>query len=110
MSLVREYRGRSMTRGTRLLLQTAVLTASGLGAIYCWALGSFNRFYFPAGPAGNILCDSSVLLIAAGCLSVWLLRRRPPRPGKCTRCGYDLAGNTTGVCPECGTATAGDRA
>ena len=27
-------------------------------------------------------------------------RRRPP--GHCPKCGYDLAGNTAGVCPECG--------
>lgn len=26
---------------------------------------------------------------------------RRPAPGKC-RCGYDLTGNTSGVCPECG--------
>jgi hypothetical protein len=26
-----------------------------------------------------------------------------PQAGCCTRCGYNLTGNTTGVCPECGT-------
>jgi hypothetical protein len=25
----------------------------------------------------------------------------------CLSCGYDLTGNTSGVCPECGTAAAG---
>ena len=25
--------------------------------------------------------------------------------GLCLACGYDLAGNTSGVCPECGTLT-----
>jgi hypothetical protein len=30
----------------------------------------------------------------------WLGRRRPA-PGAC-RCGYDLTGNTSGRCPECG--------
>jgi hypothetical protein len=31
---------------------------------------------------------------------VWL----PPRhvPGHCSRCGYDLAGLSSGLCPECG--------
>jgi hypothetical protein len=24
--------------------------------------------------------------------------------GQCTRCGYDLTGNVSGVCPECGGA------
>ena len=32
------------------------------------------------------------------------LRRRRIKPGHCTTCGYDLTGNTTGRCPECGTA------
>ena len=34
-----------------------------------------------------------------------LLRRMLTELGKpiCTRCGYDLAGNTSGICPECGT-------
>ncbi len=30
-----------------------------------------------------------------------------PRAGCCRRCGYDLTGNTSGVCPECGTPVAG---
>jgi len=31
---------------------------------------------------------------------------RPPRAGFC-RCTYNLTGNTSGVCPECGMAVAG---
>jgi predicted Zn-ribbon and HTH transcriptional regulator len=30
-------------------------------------------------------------------------RRRFP-PSHCQRCGYDLTGNMSGVCPECGLA------
>jgi hypothetical protein len=29
--------------------------------------------------------------------------RNSRRPGACRQCGYDLTGNTSGVCPECGT-------
>lgn len=30
-------------------------------------------------------------------------RRRCAAAGRCTRCGYSLTGNISGVCPECGT-------
>ena len=31
------------------------------------------------------------------------LRRRRRAMGLCVQCGYDLTGNVSGVCPECGT-------
>ena len=33
---------------------------------------------------------------------LWWRDRRYPK-GHCQSCGYDLTGNTSGVCPECGT-------
>ena len=35
-------------------------------------------------------------------------RRRWARAGLCRGCGYNLYGNPTGVCPECGTRRRGD--
>ena len=35
---------------------------------------------------------------------LWHRDRRRIRPGCCPRCGYDLTGNTSGVCSECGAA------
>ena len=29
--------------------------------------------------------------------------RRENQPGHCQQCGYDLTGNVSGICPECGT-------
>jgi len=29
--------------------------------------------------------------------------RRCIPPGHCRKCGYDLTGNVSGICPECGT-------
>lgn len=41
-------------------------------------------------------------------LTIWMWwRDRPVPPGCCTKCGYDLTGNTTGVCPECGDVIEG---
>ena len=34
-----------------------------------------------------------------------LLRRTRAQPGHCRSCNYNLIGNTSGICPECGTAT-----
>ena len=34
---------------------------------------------------------------------VWRRWFRRARPGHCPRCGYNLTGNVSGVCPECGT-------
>lgn len=34
------------------------------------------------------------------------IRKRRERLGHCIKCNYDLEGNTSGACPECGTATA----
>ena len=31
-----------------------------------------------------------------------LRRWRRPRKGLCVKCGYNLTGNTSGICPECG--------
>lgn len=36
-------------------------------------------------------------------LLLWCRGRRPPK-GHCPSCGYDLTGNVTGVCSECGEA------
>lgn len=48
------------------------------------------------------------LTLASALPLAWLLwrRRRRPRPGVCGKCAYDLTGNVSGVCPECGTPIA----
>jgi branched-chain amino acid transport system permease protein len=44
-----------------------------------------------------------------GIHEIWdIFRRRYPK-GYCARCGYDLTGNTTAVCPECGAVVASRR-
>jgi hypothetical protein len=40
-------------------------------------------------------------VVALPAAYLWYRDRRPPR-GRCRRCGYDLTGNVSGRCPECG--------
>jgi len=43
-----------------------------------------------------------LLLTAIPTAWLWHRDRRRIRPGCCLRCGYDLTGNISGVCSECG--------
>ncbi|MFM9994900.1 MAG: hypothetical protein ACKVU4_03765 [Phycisphaerales bacterium] len=42
-------------------------------------------------------------------IAIWLIDRRARRAGTRCSCGYDLTGNTTGVCPECGEAVIAEK-
>ncbi len=47
-------------------------------------------------------------LLLGGLPTLWLWWRERLGPGGlCQRCGYDLTGNVSGTCPECGAAVAG---
>jgi hypothetical protein len=41
------------------------------------------------------------LLVAIPTTYLWWRDRRIP-PGHCQKCGYNLTGNVSGICPECG--------
>ena len=68
------------------------------------------EFYYLLGRDGGLFCGIAI------CFVGWLMvvciaangldSHRLPRPdrGLCRRCGYNLTGNASGVCPECGTA------
>jgi outer membrane protein assembly factor BamD (BamD/ComL family) len=45
------------------------------------------------------------ILTPAALVLAWIVRRRlrAVPPGHCPHCRYDLTGNVSGVCPECGT-------
>ncbi|HEY8749850.1 MAG TPA: hypothetical protein VIM11_17840 [Tepidisphaeraceae bacterium] len=53
------------------------------------------------------------VLMAAGAIALRNLTKltlrylslRRSRAGLCLHCGYDLTGNASGICPECGTTT-----
>jgi hypothetical protein len=63
--------------------------------------------------SGGTLCTSVFVLIpywsialALGICPLWMIVRfaRKPRYNHCSTCSYNLTGNTSGICPECGTA------
>lgn len=64
----------------------------------------FSRTVWRNGVSYRMSLPLWLMLIAVA-LPTWFLWRRDRRripPGHCQRCGYNLTGNTTGVCPECG--------
>lgn len=54
-----------------------------------------------APPVAAVL---ALVLPGTRVLRTLIRRARRPTAGRCTQCSYDLAGNVSGVCPECGTA------
>ena len=59
-------------------------------------------------PPGFVWIDRLVLpflppfvVVAIPTAILWYRDRRPPK-GHCRKCGYDLTGNVSGVCSECG--------
>lgn len=76
-------------------------TLLGRGNFHVQALSSTDRMVihtpskdFPLWP---------ILIVTAILPSIWLAKSfRRPKRGCCPECSYDLTGNTSGVCPECG--------
>lgn len=59
---------------------------------------------FPAEPGVVVLANVVAHgAFAGGVAWLSLKPRRRRRCGHCVQCGYDLAGNCSGRCPECGT-------
>jgi hypothetical protein len=42
-------------------------------------------------------------IVAVPTAFLWWFDRHRIRPGHCPKCGYNLTGNVSGICPECGT-------
>jgi len=60
--------------------------------------GDFHELTVPFWALFLLTATPAALLMNRACRTVrWL------RAGRCLCCGYDLTGNTSGICPECGT-------
>src|SRR5687768_14918702 len=68
------------------------------------------EYHAYAGPIVVFSMPRSILNVTAFAATIlpvaWLARRiKRPQPGHCRACAYDLTGNVSGTCPECGTPT-----
>ena len=102
-----------MELDNRKLIAGVLFVAAAVGAVFCaanavdWTLYARGVRLSPRRGAW----DFGFALAAVGCLAVSIgsaiyLRAcgRPARHGfgDCQFCGYDLTGNESGRCPECG--------
>ena len=64
-------------------------------------------YRWPAGSFFEMLVPLWCFFLACAIPTAWLWHRdrRRVRPGCCRRCGYNLTGNTSGDCSECGAPT-----
>jgi hypothetical protein len=69
-----------------------------------WPVLLWPPVYVFRNPPGSVrvMFWLPLLLVATATAFLWYRDRRPP-PGFCRRCGYNLTGNVSGICPECGT-------
>lgn len=88
----------------------SITTPPGLPR-FSWNYG--NRFIqFGLGQSGKVRSWSATVptwlpaflgVLPLLFLAFSAIRRRRIPPGHCRKCRYDLTGNTSGICPECGT-------
>lgn len=107
---IRQVRYTGALCGSLLGLAVVKLTATGLKIFVILSLPGMLTVYFLGGTGAapslsvgivNLLVYASVGALL-GDVGARLLKRRP-RVGCCSECDYDLTGNVSGICPECGT-------
>ena len=80
-----------------------LLSGNAVSALERW-LGSERGATF-VGLVTLVIVPASAALAIHGLIAGPLRRSHRRRLGLCVKCGYDLTGNVSGVCPECGTPT-----
>ncbi len=68
---------------------------------------NWDRVFLEFGSDACVVGAAVWLLVSVLGLVVYLVMPARQEPGHCRRCRYDLTGNVSGVCPECGDAVPG---
>lgn len=89
-------------------LETAKAYQSWIPQIYCYHSSGGQVATFLLVPSWLIAIFPLVGSLIA-LRKVRNKRQLKRRSGHCQRCGYDLTGNLSGVCPECGVRKAAER-
>ena len=55
----------------------------------------------------NLLVAPFLTAVTMTVVTLWYMRQRKREPPFCSVCSYNLTGNTSGTCPECGTKIVG---
>ena len=66
------------------------------------ATGSSSGAFIVLPDADKPIWPIAVAIGASLAVLIHLGRRRVPAIGHCSRCSYNLTGNISGICPECG--------
>lgn len=96
--------------GWRFVLWTFLLGSWSMVMALIWVPRIWEAL-FPLDEEGEDILASYLAFCAIACFIVGSLIGavqkalfRPPAKGMCQSCGYNLTGNVSGVCPECGVA------
>ncbi len=63
-----------------------------------------GNMHYPGVP-WIVIFNAAVYGTTAAVAGTLIRTRRVPEGHRCARCSYDLTGNESGVCPECGRPT-----
>jgi len=81
-----------------LLMKWALLIVTFLVFCSAWLMWLIMPFV----PDEQLFFLVFLFLISVSAASLWWRRRTTPPIGFCVHCGYNLKGNLSGRCPECG--------
>lgn len=89
-----------------MLLVFLLLGAIASGAGYLFILNYLGDGGHPPVKAMTLwwftICGVPVIMVLSGLCGAFIqVGRRATTPGHCP-CGYDMTGNVSGTCPECG--------